>query len=116
MLSPKWPDCSREQGPVLLETPGVRRGALPFRQRSKVIRHTFLNPGGLYRLNNLSVSKRNRSFQPPPKRLETQPGLLAAQDRTIAELRRALEKAGVEFIAENGGGAGVRMKKRSGRR
>jgi len=25
---------------------------------------------------------------------------------------RALEKAGVEFTAENGGGAGVRMKKR----
>jgi transcriptional regulator with XRE-family HTH domain len=31
-------------------------------------------------------------------------------------VRRALEKAGVEFIAENGGGAGVRMKKRSGKR
>jgi hypothetical protein len=27
-------------------------------------------------------------------------------------VQRALEKAGVEFIAENGGGAGVRMKKR----
>ena len=32
------------------------------------------------------------------------------------KLRKALEKAGVEFIAENGGGAGVRMKKRSGKR
>jgi len=29
--------------------------------------------------------------------------------------RKALEKAGVEFIPENGGGAGVRMKKRAGR-
>ena len=28
------------------------------------------------------------------------------------QLRRALEKGGVEFIAENGGGAGVRMRKR----
>lgn len=27
-------------------------------------------------------------------------------------VRSALEKAGVEFIPENGGGAGVRMKKR----
>jgi hypothetical protein len=27
-----------------------------------------------------------------------------------------LEKAGVEFIAENGGGAGLRMKKRAGRK
>lgn len=29
---------------------------------------------------------------------------------TIATIRVALEKAGVEFIAENGGGAGVRLK------
>ena len=48
---------------------------------------------------------------PSVKRLETQPGALAAQERTIAELRKALEKAGVEFIAENGGGAGVRLRK-----
>ena len=52
---------------------------------------------------------------PSIKRLETQPGPLSAQERTLAELRRALEKAGVEFIAENGGGAGIRMKKRSKR-
>jgi transcriptional regulator with XRE-family HTH domain len=31
---------------------------------------------------------------------------------TVADIRRALEKAGVEFIPENGGGAGVRLKKR----
>ncbi len=30
---------------------------------------------------------------------------------TIAAIRAALEGAGVEFIAENGGGAGVRLKK-----
>jgi transcriptional regulator with XRE-family HTH domain len=46
---------------------------------------------------------------PSVKRLETQPGLLAAQERTIVELRKALEKAGVEFIAKNGGGPGVRL-------
>jgi transcriptional regulator with XRE-family HTH domain len=49
---------------------------------------------------------------PTVKRLETQPGKLAAQERTIIELRKALEKAGIEFIAENGGGAGVRLRKR----
>lgn len=32
-------------------------------------------------------------------------------DRTIAALRAALETAGVEFIPENGGGAGVRLRK-----
>ncbi len=30
---------------------------------------------------------------------------------TLAKLQRALEAAGVEFIPENGGGAGVRLKK-----
>jgi hypothetical protein len=53
---------------------------------------------------------------PSIKRLETQPGPLSAQERTLTELRRALEKAGVEFIAENGGGAGVRMKKKAGKK
>ena len=33
---------------------------------------------------------------------------------TIEALRAALEAAGVEFIAENGGGAGVRLKGKAG--
>jgi transcriptional regulator with XRE-family HTH domain len=33
------------------------------------------------------------------------------KERTIDALRRALEEAGVEFIEENGGGAGVRLRK-----
>ncbi len=36
-----------------------------------------------------------------------------AKQSTIAALRAALELAGVVFIAENGGGAGVRLKERS---
>jgi transcriptional regulator with XRE-family HTH domain len=31
--------------------------------------------------------------------------------RTLEDVRLALEKAGVEFIAENGWGAGVRLRK-----
>lgn len=34
--------------------------------------------------------------------------------RTLDALREALEAAGVEFIAENGGGPGVRLKKATG--
>jgi predicted transcriptional regulator len=30
---------------------------------------------------------------------------------TLEVIKRALEKGGVEFIAENGGGAGVRLRK-----
>jgi transcriptional regulator with XRE-family HTH domain len=51
---------------------------------------------------------------PSIKRLETSPGPLAAQTRTINAIRAALEAAGVEFIPENGGGAGVRLRARAG--
>ena len=36
---------------------------------------------------------------------------LPANASTLAAIRTALEVAGVEFIAENGGGAGVRLRK-----
>jgi predicted transcriptional regulator len=45
------------------------------------------------------------------KRLETQPGALAAHGPTIAAIQRALEDAGVMFVPENGEGPGVRLKK-----
>ncbi|RVD71379.1 MAG: helix-turn-helix transcriptional regulator [Mesorhizobium sp.] len=35
----------------------------------------------------------------------------APNNSTLAAIRTALESAGVEFIPENGGGAGVRLRK-----
>lgn len=49
---------------------------------------------------------------PTIKRLEAKPGELGAHRPTVDALMRALENAGVEFIPANGGGAGVRMRKR----
>jgi hypothetical protein len=53
---------------------------------------------------------------PTIKRLEAQDGPLGGRDQTGAKIRWALESAGVEFIDENGGGAGVRLKKRQQKR
>ena len=39
-------------------------------------------------------------------------GKSAGYPETLAKLKSALEAAGVEFIPENGGGAGVRLRKR----
>ncbi len=39
-------------------------------------------------------------------------GARAPQRRTLVDLRRALEDAGVVFIDENGGGPGVRLRDR----
>lgn len=52
---------------------------------------------------------------PTLKRAEAN-GPIKVADETIATIAKALEKAGVEFIAENGGGAGVRMRKKASRK
>lgn len=36
----------------------------------------------------------------------------ALRERTIDDMRRALEAAGIEFIPENGGGPGVRLRRK----
>jgi transcriptional regulator with XRE-family HTH domain len=53
---------------------------------------------------------------PTIKRLESKSGVLMAHASTTTALKRALESAGVEFIDENGGGAGVRLRKGSSKR
>jgi hypothetical protein len=49
---------------------------------------------------------------PTIKRLESKPGIMSAHMSTMAALRKSLEAAGIEFIDENGGGPGVRLRKR----
>lgn len=65
----------------------------------------------LLRIEQRDLAERSGVSLPSIKRLETQRGPLAAQPRTVDAIRAALEAAGVEFIPENGGGAGVRLKK-----
>jgi len=48
---------------------------------------------------------------PTIKRLEAGEGWLGGRQITALKIRTALEKAGIEFIEENGGGAGVRYRK-----
>jgi transcriptional regulator with XRE-family HTH domain len=57
------------------------------------------------------ASKANVSVE-TVKRLEKMEGQLdATRVATVNGLQRALEAAGVQFIPENGGGPGVRLKK-----
>jgi len=44
--------------------------------------------------------------------LEAEDGLLGGRSDTGEKIHAALQTAGVEFIDENGGGAGVRLRKR----
>ena len=51
---------------------------------------------------------------PTVKRLEAADGALGGRTHTNNKLLAALEAAGIEFIDDNGGGIGVRLKKRRG--
>jgi hypothetical protein len=44
--------------------------------------------------------------------LESVGGQLGGRDETVRKIRSALENSGIEFIEENGGGPGVRLRKR----
>jgi transcriptional regulator with XRE-family HTH domain len=45
------------------------------------------------------------------KNIERKPGVATGNAPTLTAIIRAIEQAGIEFVAENGGGAGVRFKK-----
>jgi DNA-binding Xre family transcriptional regulator len=45
------------------------------------------------------------------KRIESMEGELKIRLDTLTKIKTALEKAGIEFLAENGGGPGVRLRK-----
>jgi predicted transcriptional regulator len=48
---------------------------------------------------------------PTIKRLEAFDGPLGGRDQTAEKIVSAIESAGVEFIEQNGGGPGVRLRK-----
>jgi transcriptional regulator with XRE-family HTH domain len=51
--------------------------------------------------------------EPTIARLESAEGELGGRENTAEKLRAAITAAGIEFIEEDGGGLGVRFRKRS---
>jgi transcriptional regulator with XRE-family HTH domain len=49
--------------------------------------------------------------EPTIARLESSDGVLGGRADTAEKIQQALQVAGVEFIDENGGGPGVRLRK-----
>jgi predicted transcriptional regulator len=49
---------------------------------------------------------------PTIKRLEARDGPIGGRTNTAGKIRTALEDAGIQFIDENGGGPGVRLRQR----
>jgi predicted transcriptional regulator len=69
----------------------------------------------ILRLSQADLAKAASVSLETIKRLEAMHGELKVRLDTLTRIKDALEKAGVEFIPENGGGAGVRLAKRSKR-
>ncbi len=66
----------------------------------------------LLRWSQDKLAQKSGVSLPTVKRLEAAKGELGGRAETSAAIRAALEAAGIEFIAENGGGPGVRLKNR----
>jgi transcriptional regulator with XRE-family HTH domain len=62
------------------------------------------------------LAKRSGVSEPTVARLESMDGELGGRELTAEKIRAAIEGAGVLFIDENGGGSGVRLRKRSKQR
>jgi len=69
----------------------------------------------ILRLSQADLAKAASVSLETIKRLEAMHGELKVRLDTLMRIKDALEKAGVEFIPENGGGAGVRLAKRAKR-
>jgi transcriptional regulator with XRE-family HTH domain len=62
------------------------------------------------------LAKRSGVSEPTVARLESMDGELGGRELTAEKIQAAIEGAGVLFIDENGGGSGVRLRKRSKQR
>jgi predicted transcriptional regulator len=69
----------------------------------------------ILRLSQADLAKAASVSLETIKRLEAMHGELKVRLDTLTRIKDALEKAGVDFIPENGGGAGVRLAKRAKR-
>lgn len=65
----------------------------------------------LLRWSALDLAKAAKIGVATIRRVEVIDGVIPVTQANELAIRRALEAAGVEFIDENGGGAGVRLRK-----
>ena len=62
------------------------------------------------------LAKRSGISEPTVARLEAIDGELGGRKGTVKKIRMAIEAAGVDFIDENGGGRGARLRKSTSKR
>ena len=65
----------------------------------------------LLRWSAKKLSEESGVSHPTIQRMEASDGVPGGLAKNLDAIQRTLEKAGIEFIDENGGGAGVRLAK-----
>jgi hypothetical protein len=70
----------------------------------------------LLRWSALDLAKASRVGVATIRRVEVMDGEIPVTSANEAALRKTLETAGVDFIDENGGGPGVRLRKPTGQK
>lgn len=78
---------------------------------AKLLGRQIAGARALLRLEQADLAKAANISVPTLRRMEASEGPAAGMANNVAAVRAALEAAGVEFIPENGSGAGVRLKK-----
>jgi hypothetical protein len=101
-----WPCPEKSIPQVLNNALGIVMGQVAL--TSELIRAAR----ALLRWEQRHLSEASAVSLPTVKRLESKPGTMVAHATTLAALKGAFESAGIEFINENGGGPGVRLRKR----
>ena len=62
-------------------------------------------------MDQKTLAEAARVSVPTLRRMEASDGPASGYPNNVDAVQRALEAAGVQFIAENGGGAGVRLRR-----
>jgi transcriptional regulator with XRE-family HTH domain len=90
---------------------GVNRNSIKWRIYFLVTTRQIKAARALLAWSQADLADHSGISEPTVARLEAADGELGGREDTTQRLRAAIELAGVEFIEENGGGSGVRLRK-----
>ncbi len=79
--------------------------------KAAILAHQLKAARALARLDQKELSERSGVSVPTIKRMEAGDGPIRGNYENVAAVISALQAAGVEFISENGGGPGARLRK-----
>ena len=81
-------------------------------RKSQMMRVGWRAARGILRWSGQTLAEKAGVGIQTIKRMEAVDGVPPGRAATVSDVQRALEAAGIEFINENGGGPGVRLRER----